>query len=619
MIDQNGNGLIDPDEGMLVVLGGRDTASGLDLQISYKAPVGYSVMTSLTTLVAELVRSGSSVDEAENSVIRALDLPEGIDIGSFEPLTATHSEAKTARFMVNQATQVANLLNEGGRFLQVQSGLALSRADAADYLISELANTIKDSSKTIDLSSEEFVRDFLSQSLAKIPASSIEGTGADTSVRALLAERLPNLANTGKEQYLGQVSDLLSSVNLKLDEWETEPGASPYSFKGQAANMQALLDAAGEQLTDFISEEELSALNDQSTSTDENTASSAQEVLDLIAISPVFDPEEALDFAQSSTELPNAFAPILQTDSLYAPGALNDDLKIGKIEAFDPEESLLSFSFNGENPDFNGDGNPTLSLSSLTGEIFVEDFEDLEFMDMDSLFPVVRVSDSDGLYTEQVIEVNLAEWSYKAGRPRDAIVRTKKAEEVSSVGATLVGEILHEGGELPWRKGFEISRSLHFEDYLEVESFGPNSNFSFRVWSLEWDSTYYYRSFVDNSKGRSHGNKKRIRTKENNLAGLFKDAISLGNGWWDFWFGYAFQSGNGWFFHWDVGWVYLVEQDEKQVWMYFPQQGWMWVSREYYPYYYDYAGKRWLYLIYADDRVAKFFHYEAGEVFTLEK
>ncbi len=106
---------------------------------------------------------------------------------------------------------------------------------------------------------------------------------------------------------------------------------------------------------------------------------------------------------------------------------------------------------------------------------------------------------------------------------------------------------------------------------------------------------------------------------ENNLTGLFKDAISLGNGWWDFWFGYAYESESGWFFHWDVGWVYLVEQDDKQIWMYFPQHGWMRVSRDHYPYYCHYIGKRWLYLIYADDLIAKFFDYAAEELFTLEK
>ena len=619
MIDQNGNGLIDADEATLVVLGGRDTASGLNLEISYRALPGSSVITSLTTLVAELVRTGSSVEEAESSLIRALGLPEGMDIGAFEPLTATHSEAAEARSMVNLATQLANLLNEGGRFLQVQAGSAISRSDAADHLISELAAKVKNSSNSVDLSSEGFIRDFLAQSAATMPTESTEENDADHSIRALLAENLPDLANTGEDEYLMRVSDLLSSVNLKLEEWEKEESASPYTFKGQAATLQTLLDAAGAKLTGFVTDEELSALNEQATSSDAESASSAQEVLDLIAISPAFAEEESFDFDESSSGLPNAFAPVLQTDSVYAPGSLNEDLKVGKIQAFDPEESPLVFSLSSENPDFDGDGTPALSISSVTGEIFVQDFEDLEFMDEDSLFPSIRVSDSDGLYSEQRIEVNLREWSFHAGRPRDAIVRTKKAEEVSAVGATLVGEILHEGGELPWRKGFEISRSIHFEDYLEVESFGPNSNFTFRAWSLEWDSTYYYRSFVDNSKGRSHGNKKRIRTKENNLTGLFKDAISLGNGWWDFWFGYAYESGSGWFFHWDVGWVYLVEQDDKQIWMYFPQHGWMWVSRDHYPYYYDYIGKRWLYLIYADDLIAKFFDYAAGELFTLEK
>ena len=107
---------------------------------------------------------------------------------------------------------------------------------------------------------------------------------------------------------------------------------------------------------------------------------------------------------------------------------------------------------------------------------------------------------------------------------------------------------------------------------------------------------------------------------------MLKDAQPLldGNGqqvgdWWDFWFGYAYVTDSGWYFHWDVGWVYPVEQGDGEVWMYFPQHGWMWISREYYPYYYDYLESRWLYLIYADDKVARFYHYMEKKFFTLEK
>ena len=62
-----------------------------------------------------------------------------------------------------------------------------------------------------------------------------------------------------------------------------------------------------------------------------------------------------------------------------------------------------------------------------------------------------------------------------------------------------------------------------------------------------------------------------------------------------------------------------VTLNGEQVWMYFPQHGWMWISREYYPYYYDYLESRWLYLIYADDKVARFYHYMEKKFFTLEK
>ena len=90
------------------------------------------------------------------------------------------------------------------------------------------------------------------------------------------------------------------------------------------------------------------------------------------------------------------------------------------------------------------------------------------------------------------LRLTYARWSFKSGRPRDALVRTKAAKNVTSVSATLAGEVLSEGGELPWRKGFEIGTDISFSDFIEVESFGPQSNFTFDAWSLQWDTVYYF-------------------------------------------------------------------------------------------------------------------------------
>ena len=134
IIDKNQNGRIDSDETVLVIIGGRDTGIGLRSKSFIQSPQVIPVITSITTLVSELIQNGNSLEQSEKLVSEALGLPKGIEIGNFEPLLSTHSDHKSAKIFVDQATRLANLLNEGGRYLQTISANKISRSDAADLI-----------------------------------------------------------------------------------------------------------------------------------------------------------------------------------------------------------------------------------------------------------------------------------------------------------------------------------------------------------------------------------------------------------------------------------------------------------------------------------------------------
>ena len=55
----------------------------MELEIAYKAPPGYTVVTAITTLVAELVEEGVPLNEAEDKVKSALSLPSSIDLSLY--------------------------------------------------------------------------------------------------------------------------------------------------------------------------------------------------------------------------------------------------------------------------------------------------------------------------------------------------------------------------------------------------------------------------------------------------------------------------------------------------------------------------------------------------------
>ena len=49
-----------------------------------------------------------------------------------------------------------------------------------------------------------------------------------------------------------------------------------------------------------------------------------------------------------------------------------------------------------------------LSIDAQTGEIQIQDFDDLSLMTVDTVSPVVRFSDADGLSRDEQVELNIA-------------------------------------------------------------------------------------------------------------------------------------------------------------------------------------------------------------------
>ncbi|MEG4107673.1 FG-GAP-like repeat-containing protein, partial [Microcoleus sp. S13_C5] len=89
--DTNKNGEIDPSEGNLVATGGTDTATGLPLETPVTAPPDASVVTLLTSLIADLIDKGIEPEEAQSLVKAALSLPADVDLTSFDPIEATNN------------------------------------------------------------------------------------------------------------------------------------------------------------------------------------------------------------------------------------------------------------------------------------------------------------------------------------------------------------------------------------------------------------------------------------------------------------------------------------------------------------------------------------------------
>ena len=174
IFDINKNGELDSSEGNLVAIGGTDVATGLPLETPVTAPTDATVVTLLTSLVADAIDRGIDPKIATDKVRSALALPANIDVLNFDPIAATNSQqpggVETLAAMVkvqNFITQTANLfagastasmaaitkqvVSAIGDRIQSNSVLNLSNATALQPIIEQAAGKMRAIDPNFDL------------------------------------------------------------------------------------------------------------------------------------------------------------------------------------------------------------------------------------------------------------------------------------------------------------------------------------------------------------------------------------------------------------------------------------------------------------------------------------
>jgi hypothetical protein len=173
-IDANGNGQLDAGEpstttdaqgnftlpggtsGPLVAFGGTDISTGLEFKGILKAPAGSTVVTPLTTLVADMAARTGSVANAEAAVFRALGLgalDSGINLLTFDPILAAQSTDAARRSagldLQKGAVLVANMVTDLVTRIQSSTGAGdAQRDDIARDIFSTLADRLGDNALT---------------------------------------------------------------------------------------------------------------------------------------------------------------------------------------------------------------------------------------------------------------------------------------------------------------------------------------------------------------------------------------------------------------------------------------------------------------------------------------
>ncbi len=142
IFDTNENGQIDPEEGRLVVAGGTDTATGLPLETPISATPDSTVVTMLTSVAADLVEQGLTVEQAQNQVKNAFSIPSEIDLATLDPVAATEANEPGAAEVFNSMIQVQNTVTQIAHLLDGASTADID--ELSGTVITSIANKVKD-------------------------------------------------------------------------------------------------------------------------------------------------------------------------------------------------------------------------------------------------------------------------------------------------------------------------------------------------------------------------------------------------------------------------------------------------------------------------------------------
>nr|MDJ0820284.1 VCBS domain-containing protein [Paracoccaceae bacterium] len=187
--DANENGVLDPGEvstvtdssgnfvltdavGPLVLTGGIDISTGLDFQGQLRAPNGSSAITSVSTLVAELIDQGQTQEDAEMLVRDGLGLAPTIDFLNVDPVAATLANDADGMAFMAALTQVQNTVAQAASVLE---GAGAPSFDGASIVVfSEFAALL--ATGPVDLNSATEIEQLLQSSAV---SAGVSGTAVD--------------------------------------------------------------------------------------------------------------------------------------------------------------------------------------------------------------------------------------------------------------------------------------------------------------------------------------------------------------------------------------------------------------------------------------------------------
>lgn len=267
-VDLNGNGLLDPEEGRIVITGGTDTGTGLPLATPLVATPDATIVTLVSNLVSDLIDNGVAPEEAETQVKTALAIPAAVDLANTDPIAATANnetggvELNAAMVKLQNAiTQMSNTIaGASGSSVaassqtvvsaiasQIQAGTSLDLTDATQLqtileaaeteagtdlgdLPSSVAQVIVEANQRIDTAVANNTGADLNQALAQVQTVALGTTSDDLEAAAAGEKAIADVvaANTG-DALDTLISDVAADTNNAATGSSTPTSVAPPS------------------------------------------------------------------------------------------------------------------------------------------------------------------------------------------------------------------------------------------------------------------------------------------------------------------------------------------------------------------------------------------------------
>lgn len=226
--DVNGNGVIDPSEGRIVVEGGIDLDTTQFQQVSYTSQSGWSVVSPLTMLATEL--GGVNPDETQQALRTAFGLPEGFIFAADDPLEGVLAGTPAGVEAFKLRAQVDNLIILGANTLG--DALEVTAEELFDNVYAERENDTRETGavaiiaelgikvaagETIDLTDQSTIRSII-QAAAIAVGVTPEGLDvaiADIGTRNDVIAAVTETGETARAEIVAQVG--LDDVDVSYD------------------------------------------------------------------------------------------------------------------------------------------------------------------------------------------------------------------------------------------------------------------------------------------------------------------------------------------------------------------------------------------------------------------